>query len=49
MLITTSPPQLLPAGGNIYEYRFTTPFSQLQGTYYWIAERFDCYAEPDCS
>jgi hypothetical protein len=40
--------RLLPTGGNIYEYRFTTPFSQVPGTYYWIAERFDCYAEADC-
>ena len=39
-----SPP---PAGG-LYHYNFTRPFTNNPGTYYWIVERFDCAAEPDC-
>jgi hypothetical protein len=35
-------------GGGVYEYRFTRPFTQTPGTYYWMVERFDCSAEPDC-
>jgi hypothetical protein len=37
-----------PAGGRVYRYDFTTPFTKDPGTYYWIVERFDCAAEPDC-
>ena len=36
-----------PAGG-LYHYHFTRPFTNNPGTYYWIVERFDCAAEPDC-
>jgi hypothetical protein len=36
------------AGGRVYRYDFTTPFTNEPGTYYWIVERFDCAAEADC-
>jgi hypothetical protein len=35
------------AGGDLYEYLLHRPFTNRPGTYYWIAERFDCAAEPD--
>jgi hypothetical protein len=38
------PPQA--TGGNDYQYVFTQ--TDEPGTYYWMAERFDCSAEPDC-
>jgi len=40
--------EALSAGANTYEYQLTRPFTQVPGTYYWIVERFDCLAEPDC-
>jgi hypothetical protein len=41
-------PRPTAAGGDVYHYDFTRPFTNDPGTYYWIAERFDCAAEPDC-
>jgi hypothetical protein len=41
-------PRPAAAGGGLYEYDFGTPFTNGPGTYYWIVERFDCAAEPDC-
>jgi hypothetical protein len=38
------PPQA--TGGSNYQYVFTQ--TDEPGTYYWMAERFDCSAEPDC-
>jgi hypothetical protein len=35
------------AGEGVYEHVFGRPFTNHPGTYYWIAERFDCAAEPD--
>lgn len=40
--------KLTAAGGGVYRYDFTTPFTNDPGTYYWTVERFDCAAEPDC-
>jgi hypothetical protein len=37
-----------PAAGSTYTYRFGRPFTKAPGTYYWLVERFDCAAEPDC-
>jgi hypothetical protein len=34
--------------GDVYEYRLGAPLSNHPGTYYWMVERFDCFAEPDC-
>ena len=36
-----------PAGNDVYQYVVHRPFTNSPGTYYWIAERFDCAAEPD--
>lgn len=35
-------------GGDAYEYRLGPPISNHAGTYYWLVERFDCFAESDC-
>jgi hypothetical protein len=35
-------------GGGAYEYRLRAPLNNHRGTYYWMVERFDCFAEPDC-
>jgi hypothetical protein len=35
-------------GGGAYEYRLRAPLNNHRGTYYWMVERFDCLAEPDC-
>ncbi len=34
-------------GGGIYEYRLAETINERPGTYYWMVERFDCFAEPD--
>jgi hypothetical protein len=34
--------------GGLYRYRLSEQIAENPGTYYWIAERFDCFAEPDC-
>jgi hypothetical protein len=36
------------AAGSTYEYELRPPFSNDAGTYYWMVERFDCFAEADC-
>jgi hypothetical protein len=36
------------AAGSTYEYELRPPFSNDPGTYYWMVERFDCFAEADC-
>lgn len=35
-------------GGGVYEYRLTDSIAEWPGTYYWIVERFDCFAPDDC-
>ncbi len=35
-------------GEGVYEYKVTEQITERPGTYYWIVERFDCFAEPDC-
>jgi hypothetical protein len=34
--------------GSEFEYTFGWPWSGYAGTYYWMPQRYDCYAEPDC-
>jgi hypothetical protein len=34
-------------GGGKYEYRLAETIAEKPGTYHWMAERFDCAAEPD--
>ncbi len=41
-------PRPASAGGDLYKTDFAKPFTYDPGTYYWIAERFDCAAESDC-
>jgi hypothetical protein len=41
-------PRPASAGADLYKYDFAKPFTNDPGTYYWIAERFDCAAESDC-
>ena len=41
-------PRPASAGGDLYKTAFAKPFTYDPGTYYWIAERFDCAAESDC-
>ena len=36
-----------PVGEGVYRYRLRETFTQTPGTYYWIVERFDGFAEPD--
>jgi hypothetical protein len=42
------PLQIARLEPDVYEYVLGRPFTNRPGTYYWIAERFDCAAEPDC-
>jgi hypothetical protein len=35
-------------GEGVYEYQATEPITDRPGTYYWMVERVDCSAEPDC-
>jgi hypothetical protein len=34
--------------GGVYRYNGTEHFAERPGTYYWMVERSDCSAEPDC-
>jgi hypothetical protein len=35
-------------GGGVYAHQATEPITDRPGTYYWMVERLDCSAEPDC-
>jgi hypothetical protein len=37
-----------PVGEGVYEYQATEPITDRPGTYYWMVERVDCFAEADC-
>jgi hypothetical protein len=35
-------------GEGVYQHQATEPITDRAGTYYWMVERLDCSAEPDC-